>query len=338
MRKGLAVLFSLVLMLSLTPFCSAERPGTTAERARYTLSVTAEGYGLSCEVTLAFTNTGADGALTARFRDIALDGEGMSTPLTLTADPGRTETKTLRFRRSSLRTLTAVETAVEVTDAAGASAGSELLAVYPLGVSGIRRVSHYGDAESTVILDNQQATVLLYRGDLKDGVCTLDLWFFNKTDDVMRLRPEELKADGRSAETDCVAEALPGCGAFAQLAFRTDGEPVRLGMKLAGYLLGRGGEPVFREDAEYSPADPKPVATLVPDVTPSPVIGTVTIRKSGAVNVRADDNTGAKKIGSAKAGHSYPCLGISKNGWYLIRLEDGTEGYVTNTLTTLKKD
>ena len=41
---------------------------------------------------------------------------------------------------------------------------------------------------------------------------------------------------------------------------------------------------------------------------------------------------------AAKAGKTYPCYGISLAGWYLIRLEDGTEGYVTNTLTTLQRN
>ena len=132
-------------------------------------------------------------------------------------------------------------------------------------------------------------------------------------------------------------QALPATGQFASLTLPEPLPDVLL-LTLTGYSSAQRDRPAFRTTYEYRLSAPVPVTTLAPVNTPPAQIGTVTIRRSGAVNVREKDTTDSKKIGSAKAGKTYPCYGISPAGWYLIRLEDGTEGYVTNTLTTLQRN
>ena len=132
-------------------------------------------------------------------------------------------------------------------------------------------------------------------------------------------------------------QALPATGQFASLTLPEPLPDVLL-LTLTGYSSAQRDRPAFRTTYEYRLSAPVPVTTLAPVNTPPAQIGTVTIRRSGAVNVREKDTTDSKKIGSAKAGKTYPCYGISLAGWYLIRLEDGTEGYVTNTLTTLQRN
>ncbi len=61
----------------------------------------------------------------------------------------------------------------------------------------------------------------------------------------------------------------------------------------------------------------------------------VKIRDSGSVNVREKSSQDSARVGSADAGAMYPCLGVAENGWYKIRLADGTVGYVSNNLATL---
>ena len=56
---------------------------------------------------------------------------------------------------------------------------------------------------------------------------------------------------------------------------------------------------------------------------------TVTIRSSGSVNVRAEPNKDAKKVGIAQAGGNYPLVSSAENGWLEIRLEDGETGYIS---------
>jgi len=333
---GAALLLAVCLWV-LTAAAAGEAPASTVRGDSYSLTLSAEGKGHSCTVTLTVINTDSAKALTAAVRDVALDGECMGVRDILTVPAGQTNSLTLRWRRPTLTALTAVEAAVRLT-AEGGAGQDELIAVYPLGPENVKRTGHYDDAGGTVALDSEEATVILYRGAQTDDGYGLDVWLYNKTDDIARYRLEGVMADGRTADAALLSEVLPRCGAFARITLPVKGEPADIRMVLAGYLMKNGSSPVFRETLEYAPAAPVAVPTLVPAVTKPPVIGTVTIRKSGSVNVREGDSTDARKVGSAKAGHSYPCLAISENGWYLIRLDDGTEGYVTNTLTTLKKD
>lgn len=55
----------------------------------------------------------------------------------------------------------------------------------------------------------------------------------------------------------------------------------------------------------------------------------VKIQDIANANVRAKNNEDSERVGRAMAGQTYPCLGISSNGWYKIQLEDGTIGYIS---------
>lgn len=61
----------------------------------------------------------------------------------------------------------------------------------------------------------------------------------------------------------------------------------------------------------------------------------VRIRKSGDVNVRKESNSDSARVGSAKAGAEYPCLGIEDNGWFRIQLENGDIGFISGKMATL---
>ena len=85
---------------------------------------------------------------------------------------------------------------------------------------------------------------------------------------------------------------------------------------------------------------PLPAATAAPTVAPlaaTPAQGytagqTVTIRRSGDVNVRKNPAYSSDRVGLAKAGRTYALLETAENGWYKIRLTDGREGYVSPKL------
>ena len=59
---------------------------------------------------------------------------------------------------------------------------------------------------------------------------------------------------------------------------------------------------------------------------------TVTIRRSGDVNVRKQPAYSSDRIGIARAGRTYALLETAENGWYKIRLTDGREGYISPKL------
>ena len=86
--------------------------------------------------------------------------------------------------------------------------------------------------------------------------------------------------------------------------------------------------------------DAAPVFTPLPaaasTATPAPAASaanrTVTIRRDGDVNVRREPNAYSQKVGMAKAGRTYALVETAENGWYRIRLLDGTEGYISPKL------
>lgn len=61
----------------------------------------------------------------------------------------------------------------------------------------------------------------------------------------------------------------------------------------------------------------------------------VRIDSKGSVNVRIAGNVDSERIGTAQTGNMYPLLGISSSGWYKIRLEDGTEGYISPNMAEI---
>lgn len=58
------------------------------------------------------------------------------------------------------------------------------------------------------------------------------------------------------------------------------------------------------------------------------------IRSGKSVNVRAKADPESAKRGFAKGGRAYPLLAKAANGWLKIRLEDGTEGWVSPKLVS----
>lgn len=68
-----------------------------------------------------------------------------------------------------------------------------------------------------------------------------------------------------------------------------------------------------------------PVETLEPEFM-------VKITYDGPVNVRESSDAKSEKVGIAKPGDSYVYLETADNGWYKIRLEDGTLGWVSGKM------
>lgn len=63
--------------------------------------------------------------------------------------------------------------------------------------------------------------------------------------------------------------------------------------------------------------------------------GTARIREGSSVNVRQKSDADSRRVGLAKGGATYPCLGVADNGWLQIQLEDGTIGYVSGKMAFL---
>ncbi len=239
------------------------------------------------------------------------------------------------FRRDALTPVTVCDLGLAVYSASDELLIEETLSTFPYGESNVRRPSLTDFPNAAVALDSDAASLMfLAPSRMQDGERIL--WLFNKTENLLRLRIDRVLADGKLTDISLIMQALPRTGQYAELLL-PDPLPTIISLTLTGYTSEKQDQPVFIETYEYCLSGPVSVPTVVPVNTPVPQIGTVTIRRSGPVNLRDSDSTSAKKIGSAKAGQTYPCYGISPAGWYLIRLEDGTEGYVTNTLTTFQR-
>lgn len=52
-------------------------------------------------------------------------------------------------------------------------------------------------------------------------------------------------------------------------------------------------------------------------------------------NIRAEANADSKRIGSAKSGETYICLGVEDNGWYRLQMDDGSEGFISGNLAEI---
>lgn len=64
----------------------------------------------------------------------------------------------------------------------------------------------------------------------------------------------------------------------------------------------------------------------------------IKIHKEGNVNVRQKSSADSAKVGSARAGATYPCLSVADNGWFEIQLEDGTVGFVSPKMATIVEE
>ncbi|HSK69437.1 MAG TPA: SH3 domain-containing protein, partial [Candidatus Limnocylindria bacterium] len=62
------------------------------------------------------------------------------------------------------------------------------------------------------------------------------------------------------------------------------------------------------------------------------IVGEVTITNNNRVNIRSGGSTAYPIIGSANPGDLFQTTGQASTGWYEILLDDGTTGYVSNTL------
>ena len=285
-------------------------------------------------VALGFENRRADERLTFVIRDIALNGECAGYTAAYEAAPLQAVDVSAGFQRADFTPVTVCDVGVAVLDAAGKRIAEKTLTIYPFGEGSARRPVLADLPEGLVALDHEAASLVILPGDEKAPDSRI-LCLINKSDRLMRLRVAPVYADGRLTDLSVTLQALPGTRQYAALALPAEAD--RLDLTLTGYTADGGDKPLCAEAYAYSRSRPQPAPTLVPSVTPRPQIGVVTIRKSGAVNVREGDSTDARKVGSAQAGRTYPCFGVSDAGWYLIRLEDGTEGYVTNTLTTFQR-
>lgn len=75
-----------------------------------------------------------------------------------------------------------------------------------------------------------------------------------------------------------------------------------------------------------------PVVSGSDEMAQSGVIGRVLVREGSPVHVRDQGNADGKRIGRAYGATMYDCVGVAPSGWYKIRLEDGSEGYISNKL------
>lgn len=59
----------------------------------------------------------------------------------------------------------------------------------------------------------------------------------------------------------------------------------------------------------------------------------VRIRGDGHANVHQFPDVGAPDLGRIPVGRVYPVMGVARNGWYKILLDDGcTEGYISDSM------
>ena len=84
--------------------------------------------------------------------------------------------------------------------------------------------------------------------------------------------------------------------------------------------------------AQVLSATPAPLRIDLPTTAAAPSGQTVTVRNEGDVNLRRRATSASDRVGTARAGHTYPLLEIAENGWYKILLSNGVEGYISPKL------
>ena len=87
-----------------------------------------------------------------------------------------------------------------------------------------------------------------------------------------------------------------------------------------------------RPNNNLQPTLAMPIATLIPTLIPTPTAfsSDPTVMAVRDANVRKGDSTSYEVVGSLLNNNSAPVLGVSAlgSGWYLIRLPNGTQGWI----------
>ncbi len=334
MKKRWLIL--LICLAACLPALGESTPTSDQYKGRdYTLTAFAESSGMRVRVTVDFRNSG-DKEASVTVRNIALDGECTGASFTLKAAPGASDSRTSLWQKGTLGSLTVVEVWAEV-NISGRSTEAALLTILPLGEKKVSRRFLSGDEKTYAAFDDLNAGVRLCRltADSPENGISFEWYLINKADELIRFVITARGDAGNSLDTPAVYDLIPHTVCYAPALVPGD---TAVTFRIAGYLPGND-MPLFQTDYPLDVSSPRAVPTLKPTAAPGPYrIGTVTVRKSGDVNVREEGSTGARKVGSAKAGKSYPCFGVAETGWYLIELEDGTRGYITDKYTTLKRE
>ena len=325
--------------------------GSCAEEVVPSASYTGNGYilnasltsgGLRVALSVSVKNTGAE-KVSVLIRNIALDGESTGASATLEAGKGKTAQQRFIWQKEALGATTLAQIWAEIS-IPGQETEQQLLTITPLGEARVKHLSISREENTVAAYDDENAGVFFARivpPNASSGSGLQFEWYLvNKSDEPLRFVMTALAENEDSAPAVCdliphTVAYLPDGVPFGEIA---DSESPRVGYRIAGYLPG-SDLPLFQTEYTLNVLSPKGIPTMQPTAAPGPVrIGTVTIRKSGDVNVREEGTTKAKKVGSAKAGASYPCYGTSDTGWYLIELENGVRGYVTNAYSTLVRN
>lgn len=87
----------------------------------------------------------------------------------------------------------------------------------------------------------------------------------------------------------------------------------------------------------YPTPTPVPTATPepTPEPTPTPDTGSVIMRTTTAVNLRSGPGVSYSRIQVVSSGTDVTVLAIAQDGWYRVKLTDGTEGYFISDYLTL---
>lgn len=85
------------------------------------------------------------------------------------------------------------------------------------------------------------------------------------------------------------------------------------------------------DDEGIPQATPTPTKAASPSATPTPTISKVTILQTptGFLRVRASGSVGASEVGQVLPGQSFDLV-TESNGWYQIKLTNGTLGWVSS--------
>ena len=87
------------------------------------------------------------------------------------------------------------------------------------------------------------------------------------------------------------------------------------------------------QQKESAPAESAPTKTeSVKEEAELNETRSIRTQKDGSVNVRKSPSSDSERIASAAPDSVFPLISISENGWYEIRLRDGTTGFISPNL------